>query len=121
MFLLIDECCAQALAAAADGLGHAAQRTVEAPELGRAASDADIFGYAARAGAVVVTVNQGDFIRLAERFTPSCGLILMPALRGRDQVRLFRAALGEVASIFDKSPEAIVRLTSDGRIEIVRN
>lgn len=120
MFLLIDECCAKALSAVADSLGHAAQRTVEVPELGHAASDQDIFAFATGAGGVVVTVNQADFIRLADRYTPSCGLILIPAVRGADQVRLFRSALGNIAAIFDGSPAAIVRLMPDGDVEIVR-
>ena len=120
MFLLIDECCGKGLSAAAESQNHVAQRTVDTPGLGQGATDADIFAFAAEAGAVVVTINQADFIKLAGLSVPSCGLILLPALRGMELTRLFRSVLEKLVPVFDASEEAIVSVMPNGEIEIRR-
>jgi len=111
MYLLIDECCGKRLKPLAEDEGHAAQRSIEVGELGRGASDADIFAFAAAKGAVVVTINQGDFLALAKHAT------LRPSLRGGELARLFRAALPSLTLIFDSAPDAIVHVHDQGSIQ----
>lgn len=120
MFLLTDECCPKGLSAVAEGLSHAVQRTVETPALGKGASDADIFAFAAANDAVLVTINQADFMKLADLSSLPCGMILLPALRGSDLAKLFRTGLADVSKIFEMSPTAIVRMSADGAVQIVR-
>lgn len=80
MFLLLDECCAKSLIRVAEQEGHTAQRTTDVGELGPAATDHDIFLFARRSGAVLVTINAGDFLRLSKPHSDHCGLLLLPSL-----------------------------------------
>jgi len=117
MYLVIDECCGKKLGPIAEDQGHAAQRSVEVAQLGRGASDADIFAFAAANGAVIVTINQGDFLALAEKGGSRPGLILLPSLRGADLARLFRTALPLVAAIFEEAESAAVHIGANGEVE----
>lgn len=119
MFLLIDECCGKGLLAVAESHGHAVARTVETPGLGQGASDVDIFAYAAAAGAIVVTINQGDFLKLALGATIRPGLILLPSLRGAEIAKLFRQSLQQLRAAFEVDPVAVVRINNDGEQEII--
>jgi predicted nuclease of predicted toxin-antitoxin system len=114
MFLLIDECCGKGLVSVAEAAGHVAQRTIEVAQLGRGASDADIFGFAAAHGAVVVTINQGDFVNLSGRAARGAGLILMPNARGTELARIFRAGLPAAAMILAARPTTMVSIDTDG-------
>lgn len=114
MYLLIDECCGKALASVAEAAGHVAQRTIEVVQLGRGASDADIFGFAAAHQAVVVTINQGDFIQLSGQAARGAGLILLPGARGTELAKIFRAGLPAAAAILAASPTAMVSIDRDG-------
>lgn len=114
MYLLIDECCGKGLASVAGAAGHVAQRTIEITQLGRGISDADIFGFAAAHEAVVVTINQGDFIRLSVRAVRRAGLILLPSARGTELARIFRAGLPAAVTILAASPTAMVNIDWDG-------
>lgn len=93
MYLLIDECCGKSLVGVAEAAGHRAQRTVEVAALGRGAADVDIFAFARRHDAVLVTINQGDFVSLATRVSDHPGLILLPSVRGQTLGRMLRIAL----------------------------
>jgi len=114
MYLLIDECCGKKLKPLAEDQGHAAQRSIEVGELGQGASDADIFTFAAAKGAVVVTINQGDFLALAEQANSRPGLLFLPSLRGAELAKLFKTALPALAVIFDSAPDAIVQVSDRG-------
>jgi predicted nuclease of predicted toxin-antitoxin system len=114
MYLLIDECCGKGLASVAEAAGHVAQRTIEVAQLGRGATDADIFGFAATHEAVVVTINQGDFIRLSGETARGAGLILLPAARGAELTKVFRAGLPAAATILAARPAAMVSIDSHG-------
>lgn len=117
MYLLLDECCGKRLKPLAEDEGHAAQRSIEVGELGQGASDADIFAFAAAKGAVVVTINQGDFLVLAQHATLRPGLLLLPSLRGSELAKLFKAALPALTVIFDSAPDAIVKVNDQGSIQ----
>ncbi len=117
MYLVIDECCGKRLGPIAEDQGHAAQRSVEVAQLGRGASDADIFAFAAANGAVIVTINQGDFLALAAQEGSRPGLILLPSLRGAELAKLFRAVLPAVAAIFNTAGSTTVRVNTNGELE----
>lgn len=80
MYLLIDECCADGLATVARKAGHTAQLTKQVGELGRGATDEDIFAFARRHDAVLVTINAADFRDLA-RHRSHAGVVLLPSVR----------------------------------------
>jgi predicted nuclease of predicted toxin-antitoxin system len=119
VYLVIDECCGKKLGPIAEGHGHVAQRSVEVAQLGPGASDADIFAFAKANGAVVVTINQGDFLALAKRTDRRPGLILLPPLRGAELARLFRTTLSALAAIFEGAEGVIVQIGVDGEIKRV--
>ena len=114
MYLLIDECCGKGLVSVAEAAGHVAQRTVEIAKLGRGASDADIFAFAAAHRAIVVTINQGDFIQLSNRAMTRTGLILLPDAHGSELARIFRAGLPTAVDILEAEPGAVVRIDRAG-------
>jgi len=93
MYLLIDECCGKGLVVVASEEGHVAQRTIETAELGRGATDAAIFAFSRTHRATLVTINQGDFIDLANTVEECPGIILLPAAHGMEVARLFRMVL----------------------------
>ena len=117
MYLVIDECCGKKLKPAADDQGHAAQRSIEIGQLGQGATDADIFAFATENGAVVVTINQGDFLALAKQSSSRPGLILLPSLRGVELAKLFKAALPGLAAAFAIAEDAIMQVDADGKIQ----
>ncbi len=117
MYLLVDECCGKGLATAAQAAGHAVQRSIDVAALGRGASDAAIFAFAAENGAIVVTLNQGDFIALATRAVPGAGVLLLPSIRPLELGKLFRNAEAAITAIFDDAPHAVVRVAVDGSVE----
>lgn len=116
MYLVIDECCGKKLKPLAEAQGHTAQRSIEVAQLGQGAADADIFAFAVASGAVLVTINQGDFLALSKQADPRPGLVLLPSLRGAELARLFKAALPAVAAVFDGAQDAIVQIVEDGTI-----
>ena len=118
MYLVIDECCGKKLKQVADDQGHAAQRSIEIRPLGRGAADADIFAFAVDNRAVVVTINQGDFLALARQpNSPRPGLILLPSLRGSELAKLFKATLPRLAAAFSDADDSIMQVGTDGTIE----
>jgi predicted nuclease of predicted toxin-antitoxin system len=121
MYLLIDECCGKGLVAVARSAGHVAQRSIEVEELGRGAQDADIFAFARANGAVVVTINQGDFLKLAGRTFEHPGIIVLPSARGSVLARLFAAGLRAAAAVFEIHPNALVQIDAAGRIAGITN
>jgi predicted nuclease of predicted toxin-antitoxin system len=114
MYLVIDECCGKKLKPVAEDQGHAAQRSVEIAQLGRGATDSDIFSFAAATGAVVATINHADFLALAKRTDARPGLIFLPALRGTELARVFKVALPKLTAMFDEAPTGIVQVDSQG-------
>jgi len=96
MYLLIDECCAKCLARHAAALGHVAQLSRDIGSLGLGASDRDIFDFARRNRAVIVTGNISDFVALGRRHSHP-GMIFLPCVRPRVQTHLLRRALVDVA------------------------
>ncbi|MGC2201718.1 MAG: DUF5615 family PIN-like protein [Stellaceae bacterium] len=119
MYLLVDECCGKSLVAVAQREGHVAQRSIEIGELGRGASDANIFAFARANGAVIVTINQGDFIDLAARASDRPGIILLPPARGLVLAKLFGTALRAAAVVFEAHPNALVQIGAAGQITSV--
>lgn len=117
MYLVIDECCGKKLKPVAEDQGHAAQRSIEIGQLGQGAADADIFAFAAENRAVVVTINQGDFLALARQSISRPGLILMPSLRGFELAKLFKATLPRLAAAFSVADDAIMQVGPDGTID----
>jgi len=119
MYLIIDECCGKKLVSVAEDHGHVAQRSIEIAELGQGASDADIFLFAVANGAIVLTINQGDFLALAKQFNSRPGLVLLPSLRGAELAKLFKSVLPWLANIFAIAPDAIVQVSADGKFDRV--
>jgi predicted nuclease of predicted toxin-antitoxin system len=117
MYLLVDECCPKCLLRCCSALGHTAQRSVEVHALGKGASDLEIFRFAVRNGAVLVTENNEDFIALG-RGRRHPGMILLPAVKPRAQARLLRDIITKVAMpIFHGSfPSRFIEGLSDGSI-----
>jgi predicted nuclease of predicted toxin-antitoxin system len=116
MYLLLDECCGKSLIQLAEGVGHTAQRTVEVAVLGRGAPDNDIFEFARRQDAVLVTVNRGDFISLAGLGREHPGVILIPSLPATKLRPLFLAVVSAAAEIFPQGPNRFVEIDVDGAI-----
>jgi predicted nuclease of predicted toxin-antitoxin system len=116
MYLLIDECCGKGLVAVARSAGHVAQRSIEVAKLGRGAPDTDIFSFARANTAVIVTINQGDFLKLARRTFERPGIIVLPSARGSVLARVFATALPRAATVFETHPNAIVQIDAAGRI-----
>jgi predicted nuclease of predicted toxin-antitoxin system len=113
MYLVIDECCGKKLKPLAEDQGHSAQRSIEVAQLGQGASDADIFAFAAASGAVLVTINQGDFRALSMQVDPRPGLVLLPSLRGAELAKLFKTVLPALTAVFDGAQDAIVQVAED--------
>jgi predicted nuclease of predicted toxin-antitoxin system len=116
MYLLLDECCGKSLVQVAEDVGHTAQRTVEVAVLGRGAPDNDIFDFARRKGAVLVTVNRGDFISLARLGREHPGVILIPSLPAAKLRPLFLAVVSAAAAICAQGPNQFVEVDADGVI-----
>lgn len=117
MYLLFDECCGNALPAAVHAMGHTAQRSKDVGDLGRAAPDRDILVWAARAGAVFVTINQGDFIRLAAAGQSHNGVLLLPALDGGALAKLLKVAMPAAEALL--GPDVLVSVDGTGAVSIV--
>ena len=96
--------------------GHVAQRTVEVAELGRGATDAAIFDFARKHGAVVVTINQGDFIALATNVPDPPSIILLPAARGPELCKLLRIILRAAGSFVVEDARFALRIALNGTI-----
>ncbi|HLZ83550.1 MAG TPA: DUF5615 family PIN-like protein [Caulobacteraceae bacterium] len=120
MYLLFDECCGKALVAAAEAAGHTAQRTIEVAVLGRQAPDQDIFDFARRMGAILVTVNRGDFIALAARGRDHPGVILIPSLPYAALRPLFEAVVSTAEPLFAATPNLFVEVDAAGAISSFR-
>jgi predicted nuclease of predicted toxin-antitoxin system len=116
MYLLFDECCGKALVKIAEDHGHTAQRTSEVAMLGRGAADNDIFDFARRQGAVLVTVNRGDFISLAGLGLQHPGVILIPSLPTAKLRPLFLAVVAAAEAIFDQGQNQFVEVDTHGAI-----
>lgn len=116
MYLLIDECCGKALVRVAEDLGHTAQRTRDIAELGQGAADWEIFRFARKAGAILVTANCRDFEALASHEAPHPGMIFVPPILGGELARLFRIAVPIAETIFDGSENQVVEVQESGRI-----
>jgi predicted nuclease of predicted toxin-antitoxin system len=115
MYLLIDECCGKALVRVAEAAGHTAQRTRDIGQLGQGATDRDIFDFACRNGAVIVTSNHRDFEALAaEQAHP--GMIFVPQTLGSELARLFRDVLPTAEQVIASGSGQIVEIEEDGRI-----
>jgi predicted nuclease of predicted toxin-antitoxin system len=115
MYLLIDECCGKGLVAVAERLGHTAQRTIAVGALGPQASDPEIFEFARRTQAVIVTANRLDFLRLAVRSQAHSGVILLPSLPSASLRRLFERALVVGETLFE-TPNLLVEAKANGEI-----
>lgn len=122
MYLLIDECCSNALVRIAVELGHTAQRSKDVRALGPGAPDQWIFGFARSEGAVLVTANREDMRDLAGygRGGSHPGVILLPQVRGQDMAGLFRRVLPVAAGILAGAPNMFVEIDADGRITSYR-
>ncbi|MCJ2053637.1 DUF5615 family PIN-like protein [Methylobacterium sp. J-070] len=115
MYLLLDECCPKSLLAVAEARGHTAQRTLEIAGLGRQASDDAIFAFACQVGGIIVTVNAGDFLRLAKRVPEHPGLILLPSVPPTATASLFRRAVLAADEAL-RAPGSVIRIDPAGRI-----
>jgi predicted nuclease of predicted toxin-antitoxin system len=120
MYLLIDECCGKALVTVAHRLGHTAQRTREAAELGQGADDRTIFDFARRYGAVFVTINRTDYVSLAAYSRPHSGVIILPSVAGRELARLFRRVLPIAERITASRGNMFVEIDARGEITSFR-
>lgn len=118
MYFLIDECCAKGLVTVARRAGHTAQLITEVGALGAAADDSSVFQFARRSGAVLVTVNAGDFRRLAAR-TRYPGIVVLPALREQGQSRLFRRGLPLIVLALSQDPGHFIDIDAAGRMRII--
>jgi predicted nuclease of predicted toxin-antitoxin system len=116
MYLLLDECCGKSLIQVAAVAGHTAQRTVEVAVLGRGAPDNDIFDFARRQGAILVTVNRGDFISLAQLGRQHPGVILIPSLPAAELKPLFISVLAAAETLFAQRPNCFVEVDANGAI-----
>jgi predicted nuclease of predicted toxin-antitoxin system len=116
MYLLLDECCGKSLVALAADAGHTAQRTVEVAALGRGAPDKDIFDFARRHDAIVVMINRGDFISLADLGRDHPGVVLIPSLPLAKLRPLFLAALKAAEKILTEGRNRFVEIDADGVI-----
>ena len=116
MFLLLDECCGKALVAYAEQAGHTAQRSVEVAVLGRQAPDDEIIEFCRRVGAILVTVNRGDFIALAGKGPDHVGVILVPSLPNQVLRPLFEAVLAAAEPLFAATPNLFVEVDATGLI-----
>jgi predicted nuclease of predicted toxin-antitoxin system len=101
MYLLIDECCGEALVSISHRLGHTAQRTREIGELGSGADDRRIFEFARRNGAVFVTINRTDYVTLAAYGRPHPGVIILPPVAN------WRVCFGESCRLRNACSEAV--------------
>lgn len=120
MYLLIDECCGKGIVAVAQRQQHAVQRSIEVIGLGPGALDQAVFAFAQRAGAVVVTVNQVDYLELADLEPDHHGLMLLPSMSGVLQARIFSGALREAVSLIEMRRGTSVVMGGDGRAVRVR-
>lgn len=116
MFLLRDECCARSLVSVAEAAGHTVQLSVEAAGLGRGAPDAAIFHWARAHGAILVSVNAGDFIALAGRGRAHPGVLLIPSLPSSQVKPLFRALLETAEGLFATTPNLFLEIDAEGAI-----
>jgi predicted nuclease of predicted toxin-antitoxin system len=114
MYLLLDECCGKSLIQVAAGAGHTAQRTVEVAVLGRGAPDNDIFDFARREDAILVTVNRGDFISLAQLGRQHPGVILIPSLPSAALKPHFINVLAAAEALFAQGPNRFVEVDANG-------
>lgn len=115
MYLLLDECCGKALVRVAEALGHTAQRSINAQPLGRGASDDDVFAFAARVSAVLVTVNKADFIEIAAARSHG-GILLIPSLPNRQLRPLFEALLAAAEPLLSAQPSLFVEVDASGTV-----
>ena len=116
MYLLLDECCGKALGRLAESLGHTAQRSVDVQVLGRGASDAQLFDFASKAGAVLVTVNRADFIALAATSGSHPGVLLIPSLPSAELRPHFEKLLKTAEPLLAATPGLCVEVEENGAI-----
>jgi predicted nuclease of predicted toxin-antitoxin system len=116
MYLLLDECCAKALVTVALLRNHRVERTIAIGSLGRGAADEDIFAFARQHGAVVVTINRGDFIALARYGNDHPGVILLPSVPRPDLVALFELVLPVAEQVLGERTNAFVEIDAAQRI-----
>ena len=116
MYLLLDECCGKALAHKAEALGHTAQRSVDVHVLGRGASDPEVFDFARQAGAILVTVNRGDFIALAGQQPGHAGILLIPSVPNRLLLPMFERLLLTAGPLLETNPGLVVESDAAGAI-----
>lgn len=114
--LLIDECLSPKLAAVAQARGYAAMHVswlnLDSTE------DWVIAAAAAERDYVVVTNNRRDFLRLYRRLEVHNGLIvIVPAVRRREQRRLFGLAL-DVAEQQDSLVNLLIEVHANGEVEV---
>jgi predicted nuclease of predicted toxin-antitoxin system len=120
MYLLIDECCGKSLVGVAEALGHTAQRTKEVAALGAAATDAAIFEFARRNGAILVTINMSDYVDLAFYGGHHPGVILLPSVIGRQLSRLFRVVLPVAERLMQQDRNTFVQIDANRRVTSFR-
>jgi predicted nuclease of predicted toxin-antitoxin system len=114
MYLLLDECCGKALGRFAESLGHTAQRSVDVQVLGKGASDAQLFDFARKAGAVLVTVNRADFIALAGTSASHPGVLLIPSLPNAELRPHFEKLLKVAEPLLTATPGLCVEVDTHG-------
>lgn len=116
MYILVDECCPKLFVHISEQAGHVAQRTIEVGQLGQSASDPAIFSLAKSFGAAVVTVNIGDYIRLAQLSPGHPGLMLLPSLPRARTCALFREMLPIAETLFASQTGMCVEADAEGAI-----
>jgi predicted nuclease of predicted toxin-antitoxin system len=112
MRFLIDECLSIDLLSTASQAGHEAQHVAHVGKAGW--KDWNVVRHAAEGDFVLVTNNASDFRRLYAAEPLHAGLvIIIPSVNRRDQQRLFRGALDELAR-FGEPVNRVLEVDIDG-------
>ncbi len=114
--LLIDECLSQSLVALAKERGLQAEHVVW---LGKAGvQDWSLVPYAIERNDTLVTNNRRDFLHAYTRHAVHDGLIIVvPAVRRLEQLRLFGLALYALADL-SNTVNKLVEVFSDGEVRV---
>jgi predicted nuclease of predicted toxin-antitoxin system len=103
----------------AGGTLYTAQRSVEVRDLGRGATDPDIYDFAKRQNALLVTRNRDDFAALVLRRGP-IPVIVLPSVPPRTQHAMLRYVVPIADRVFASEPGNFVEVSPSGFVESYR-
>jgi predicted nuclease of predicted toxin-antitoxin system len=114
--ILVDECLSVALVGVAKGRGLYATHVVW---LGREGTqDWNLVSLISEGGFAFVTNNRRDFLKLYADLDLHDGLIIIvPSVRGEEQVRLFNVAL-DAAEALDSTMNKLIEVDLDGLVQV---